>query len=368
MDSKFDIFREKNILVTGHTGFKGSWLVSWLKKLGANVSGFSDRVPTISSHYVETGLDKIIADNRGDITDYVAIKKIINDFQPDFLFHLAAEALVGDAYLNPRIAFQTNAIGTVNVLEALREVDTPTVAIFITSDKVYDNVEWIWGYRETDPMGGKDPYSASKGMAELAIRSYFHSYYNKPNCPIRIGIGRAGNVIGGGDWATNRLVPDCIKSWADRKQVTIRNMDATRPWQHVLEPLSGYMLLAKNLYADSNFNGEAFNFGPTEENNYSVRELITTMQGYWKNVSWKSDYGSGEKHHEAGLLKLNCDKALSLLKWKSNLSYIETVEFTMEWYKAFYDDKNVNVKALTDDQIDKYVSIAKDRDMVWTKK
>lgn len=364
----FKIFQGKNVLVTGHTGFKGSWLVSWLTRLGANVAGFSDRIPTTPSHFVESGIATRISDHRGDVNDLEAVKKLISDFRPDFIFHLAAEALVGEAYENPQRAFQTNALGTVNVLEALRCVQSPTVCIFITSDKVYDNVEWIWGYREVDAIGGKDPYSASKGMAELAIKSYFSSFFNAPDSVVKIGVGRAGNVIGGGDWSANRLVPDCVKSWSQNEEVEIRNLDATRPWQHVLEPLSGYLALAESLSHGHTSNGEAFNFGPPAENDFSVRDLITSMQSYWNNVAFKDVAPSAILHHEAGLLKLNCDKAQSLLGWKASLSYSETVKLTMEWYKAFYEEDNLDVRALTDSQIDKYVCIAKNSGTTWAVK
>ena len=237
----------------------------------------------------------------------------------------------------------------------------------ITSDKAYDNVEWIWGYRETDPLGGKDPYSASKGMAELAIRSFVDSYYNAKDSNVRIGIARAGNVIGGGDWALDRIVPDCILAWANNQTVEIRKPYATRPWQHVLEPLSGYLTLAKKLSLGNNFHGQAYNFGPSNDQNYNVSQLINEMSKYWNKVKWK-DVSISQKHvHEAGLLKLNCDKALFDLDWRSTLNFQETVKMTVEWYKEFYQKKPVSMNDFSIKQIQKYVKFANQNNVSWAK-
>ena len=361
-----EIFRDKTVLITGHTGFKGSWLSLWLKDIGADVIGYSLDIPSKPSNFEATGLKDFICHNIGDIGDVEKIKHIIDEFKPDFLFHLAAQALVRPSYSNPLDTFKTNTIGSVSILESLRNVDKKTVCIMITSDKAYDNLEWQWGYRETDKLGGKDPYSASKGMAELAIRSYFESFYSTKNQRIRIGIARAGNVIGGGDWAKDRIIPDCIRAWSEGNSVDIRNPNATRPWQHVLEPLSGYLLLAANLSESEKNNGEAYNFGPSSDNNYSVGELIEEMKKSWDKVNW-SDISNEESNlYEAGLLKLNCDKALLDLDWKPNLDFTDTVKMTAEWYKKYYQFEHKTMHNFCIQQIRDYVESAKSKSISWS--
>ena len=331
-------FFGKTILVTGHTGFKGSWLTTWLSMLGAKVVGVSEKIPTIPSNFETLLPDLNITDLRLDITDRIAIRDVIIAHQPDFVFHLAAQALVRPSYESPVETFMTNAIGTATVLDGLRSLNKPVVAVMITSDKAYDNVEWVWGYRETDRLGGKDPYSASKGMAELAIRSYVESFFNSPKSNVRVGITRAGNVIGGGDWAVDRIVPDCMDAWSRGALVDIRSPNSTRPWQHVLEPLSGYLQLAATLSKSAVYHGQSYNFGPAADQNYSVGQLIDAMAVHWENVRWK-DISSDEQHlHEAGLLKLNCDKALFDLDWQPTLNFEETVKITVEWYKHYYQN------------------------------
>ena len=333
------IFNNKTVLVTGHTGFKGSWLCTWLNYLGAEVVGVSDDVVSNPSNYSVSSLSGFIQDCRVDIRDTDKVALLIKEIQPDFVFHLAAQALVRPSYENPIETMTTNAIGTANVLDALRTLDKKVVAVMITSDKAYDNVEWERGYLETDRLGGKDPYSASKGMAELAIRSYVESFFNSQDSNVKVGITRAGNVIGGGDWAIDRIVPDCMEAWANGKTVDIRSPHATRPWQHVLEPLSGYLCLAENLYLDSQYHGEAYNFGPSADQNYPVSKLIDEMSKYWDQIKW-NDVSENEGHvHEASLLKLNCDKALFDLEWHSALQFEETVKMTVEWYKEYYKNR-----------------------------
>mgnify|MGYP000132515266 CR=1 FL=1 len=366
--SSLDIYKGAKVVVTGHTGFKGSWLVAWLKQLGAIVSGVSIDIPSKPSHYLSAKLHDQVDDYRIDIRDNNELKLILEKIQPDFVFHLAAQALVRPSYNSPLDTITTNAIGTVNVLDVLRNLDKPVVAVMITSDKSYDNVEWIWGYREIDRLGGKDPYSASKGMAELAIRSYFESFFNTPDSNVRIGIARAGNVIGGGDWAIDRIVPDCIKAWSLNEIVDIRSPNATRPWQHVLEPLSGYLALGALLSKNYRNHGEAYNFGPEASQNYPVSELIDEMALHWSQVRW-NDISKSETHlHEAGLLKLNCDKALFDLKWKSTMEFSETVRMTVEWYKAFYEKKEPNMYDFTIRQISDYTNLARDKGIEWANK
>ena len=362
----FDKYKNKSVLVTGNTGFKGSWLSVWLNKLGANVFGFSLGMPTSPNNYEVSGLDNISETVFADVKDLDALKDIIEKSQPDYIFHLAAQSLVKQSYESPIDTFSTNAIGSANVLEASRILNKQVSIVMITSDKAYDNVEWKWGYRENDRLGGKDPYSASKGMAEIAIRSYFESFMSK-EASHRIGITRAGNVIGGGDWALDRIVPDCVRSWSSNESVKIRSPGATRPWQHVLEPLGGYLTLGALLETKDSINGEAYNFGPPADQNFSVAELISEMQKYWENVEWENTSTNGVLHHEAGLLKLNCDKSLFDLNWHPALNFTDTVRFTAEWYKAFYDDKNDNMLEFTSKQIDEYTNIAIKKNISWAK-
>ena len=290
---------------------------------------------------------------------------MVDEIQPDFVFHLAAQALVRRSYNAPLETLAVNGLGTANVLEALRGLKKPVVAIMITSDKAYDNVEWKWGYRETDRIGGKDPYSASKGLAELVLQSYLHSFFRAPSTQLRLGIARAGNVIGGGDWAEDRIVPDCVKAWAQGASVVVRNPSATRPWQHVLEPLSGYLILVQELSKRIDFHGEAYNFGPPSNQNHTVGELIDGMVKYWPSLNW-TDVSSDKHPHEAGLLKLNCDKAYADLAWLPALCFDETVRFTAEWYKTFYEGSG-SMHDFSLSQIYQYTQLAALRGISWAK-
>ena len=362
-----NIYNNKKVMVTGHTGFKGTWLTSWLLELGAEVYGISNGLLTNPSHFKAAQLKKHIHNFDADIRDWERIKEIVCQVQPDFVFHLAAQALVRLSYREPLNTLNTNIMGTANILEALRGLDYPCNAVIITSDKCYDNVEWVWGYRENDSLGGKDPYSASKGAAELVIRTYSNSYFANENSPVKIVSARAGNVIGGGDWAEDRIVPDCMRSWSQEKAVEIRSPRATRPWQHVLEPLSGYLSLGEHLAANSVLNGESFNFGPPADQNYTVGELIEAMEQHWKNIQWKDVSDAEMQVYEAGLLKLCCDKALNLLNWKPGLDFKDTVRFTVVWYKTFYEHPDDDIFLLTQRQIKEYVTSAQNRKVSWTK-
>ena len=350
-------FADKTVLVTGHTGFKGSWLVAWLKGLGANVAGIALDPPTQPAHFDVARLGEGMTDLRLDIRDWRAVEDAVLSVQPDFVFHLAAQALVRTAYAAPLETWQTNVMGTLHVLEALRKIDRPCAAVIITSDKCYDNVEWVWGYREADAMGGPDPYSASKGAAELAIRSHVKSFFPKEETKVRIASARAGNVIGGGDWAADRLVPDCVVAWSKRETVQLRNPQATRPWQHVLEPLSGYLTLATRLAGDASLHGEAFNFGPPAQQNHSVLELVQQMSRHWDQVRWEDISRQHSGPYESGLLKLNCDKALHYLNWHAALGFEDTVRLTAEWYRAFYADPSA-ISRVTQDQLEYYWTAA----------
>ena len=351
------LFQNCTVLVTGHTGFKGSWLSVWLKLLGADVTGIALDTPSQPSHFETAGLSEILEDHRLDIRDGEALKHLISQTQPDFVFHLAAQALVRQSYDDPVATYQTNAIGTLNLLETLRSMKKKCTAVLITSDKCYNNVEWVWGYRETDVLGGPDPYSASKGVAELVIGSHVKSFFPKDGA-VRIAIGRAGNVIGGGDWAQDRIIPDCVCSWAKGNSVQLRNPLATRPWQHVLEPLSGYLALATELHKNPEIHGEPFNFGPSAHQNHTVLELVQEMSKYWDKVRWEENFNTDEHPYESGLLKLNCDKALHYLHWQAVLNFEDTVKLTTEWYQSYYNDPQ-NIREFTISQIKEYSRLAK---------
>jgi CDP-glucose 4,6-dehydratase len=357
-------FAEKKVIITGHTGFKGAWLTSWLKQLGAEVVGIALDSPTDPSHFVAANMADNMVDLRIDIRDRVALEEAIVSAQPDFVFHLAAQALVRCSYEDPIQTWETNVLGTLHILESLRQLDKPCAAVIITSDKCYDNVEWVWGYRETDAMGGPDPYSASKGAAELAIRSHIKSYFPKASSKVRIASARAGNVIGGGDWAADRIVPDCVKAWSTDNLVELRNPHSTRPWQHVLEPLSGYLSLAIALSHRPELHAEPFNFGPQAQQNHSVLELVQQMALHWEKVRWQDVSGSLVGPYESGLLKLNCDKSLHYLQWHAVMGFQDTVQMTAEWYRAYYQ-KPAKIATTTNAQIATYTAIAKKHGLAW---
>lgn len=361
------VYKNKRVLVTGHTGFKGSWLVAWLKKLGADVIGISKEIPTSPSMFQELQLLKEDKDYRVDIRNLDSVIQILKTTKPDFIFHLAAQPIVSVSYSDPIGTISSNVIGTTNILEALRLLNFKCNAIIITSDKAYDNIEQVWGYKEDDKMGGKDIYSGSKGAAELIINSYYHSFFKIKKSNVKIAIGRAGNVIGGGDWAKDRIVVDCMLAWSKSKKVEIRSPKATRPWQHVLEPLSGYLDLGSNLYLSESLNGEAFNFGPRAEQNHNVEQLLKDLSKYWDfdSVSQAFMITGNIPFKEAGLLKLNCDKALIYLKWQANLAYEDTIRFTSEWYYNFYNYKK-SMYDLTNRQIEEYENMAKQKKIKWT--
>ncbi len=359
-----EYFRGKTILVTGNTGFKGSWLTAWLLQLGAEVVGLSDGIPTEPSHFVAASLVSRVHQHTADLRDPGAVELVIRQAEPDFLFHLAAQALVRRAYGDPILTFHTNTLGTAHVLEALRKLNKPCVAVLITSDKCYDNVEWVWGYRETDALGGSDPYSASKAAAEMVIRSYLHSYFPKGGS-VRIGVGRAGNVIGGGDWASDRIVPDCVRAWSEGETVELRSPLATRPWQHVLEPLSGYLALAAELTTRAELHGEPLNFGPPSQQNHTVLELVECMSRHWEQVRWRDVSCDKGGPYESGLLKLNCDKALQMLRWQAVLDFEQTVRLTAEWYRHYYQQPDRCILEFTLAQIADYTAGASRKGLAW---
>lgn len=361
-----DVYKGKTVLVTGHTGFKGSWLCLWLKKLGAKVVGIGLDPISDNSFYEVNNINSLLFDKRFDIRNLEKFKSLIDDNEPDFVFHLAAQSLVRKSYINPIETWSTNLIGTLNVLESLRSLKKKCTCVLITSDKCYLNNEWIWGYRETDRLGGSDPYSASKASAELAIKCYVDSYFNCNESLVKIASARAGNVIGGGDWSEDRIVPDCMRAWSSSERVKLRSPNSTRPWQHVLEPLSGYLTLASKLDKSKVLNGNSFNFGPSVTENHSVLELVKMMGDSWEKVIWEDFSSNKEEFHESGLLKLNCDKAQGILNWQSTLTFKETIRFTVEWYKEFFESKE-NISHKSSSQIDEYILLAQKISQEWTK-
>ena len=361
------IYSGKKVLITGHTGFKGSWLTAWLTKMNASVCGVSIDIPTSPSLFEILGLEDKISHNQVDVRDLEKLSEIVETFQPDFIFHLAAQAIVSTSYADPLGTITTNIIGTTNILEAARKLKNKCAIVMITSDKCYENVEWEWGYRETDSLGGKDIYSASKGAAEVIISAYVRSFYNNDSSShLRVATGRAGNVIGGGDWAMDRIVADAVRSWNMGKPVKIRSPDAPRPWQHVLEPLSGYLLLGDRLYSDVALHGQSFNFGPLSERNKTVEELLQDLSKIWGLTSKEQVFSVVEKipFNEAGLLRLVCDKATFHLKWSANMPYSECVTTVGEWYREYYNGGS-DMLDFTYSQIKAYEGLAKARGLVW---
>ncbi len=355
-----NIFKNKTVIITGHTGFKGSWLSFWLKTLGANVIGISLNIPTNPSNFKTIIGNKYIKSYKLDLKNFLKIKKIILKHKPDFVFHLAAQALVKKSYINPLLTWNSNLLGTVNLLESLRYLKKNCVAVIITSDKSYKNLEIKRGYVEEDQLGGYDPYSASKGATEFAIGSFVKSFFYKKS-KVKIGIARAGNVIGGGDWSEDRLLPDCIKSWSKGKKVNIRNPYSTRPWQHVLEALSGYILLAVKLKLDPKIHGEAFNFGPKLNHNYSVLSLLKRIKKIWPSILWTTTKKK-KKFKESNLLKLNCTKAKKIMNWQSTLSFNENIKMTIDWYKAYYISKDSKkMRIFSENQIFQFMNLIKKR-------
>jgi len=366
------LYKGKKVLVTGHTGFKGSWLCVWLKELGAEVIGYSLEPPSIPNNFEACNLESKITHIHGDIRNLEYLQAIFNKYNPEMVFHLAAQPLVRLSYEEPKLTFDINVGGTVNVLEALRL--TPSVRAFInvTSDKCYENREWVWGYREEDPMGGHDPYSASKGCAELAFSAYRRSFFtDKFSGERKIGVAsvRAGNAIGGGDWGIDRIIPDCIRSLTKSESIGVRCPDAIRPWQHVLEPLSGYIWLGALLLKDPGKYSGAWNFGPQNEATRTVREVVETIIKLWGSGSW-TDISTIEPNpvHEATLLKLCCDKAHGYLNWGTCLTLEEGLGLTVQWYKDYFQyDLPPNMYSKCVAQIKGYTLVAQRQNLTWAR-
>lgn len=357
-----NVYKDRKVFVTGNTGFKGSWLVLWLIKLGAKVIGYSLPPPTYPNHHEILKLDfeTIIA----DIRDFQSIYRAIASFQPDIIFHLAAQSLVRKSYQDPVETFEINVMGTVNIFEACRRIGTVKAIVNITSDKCYENQEWIWGYRESDPLGGHDPYSASKGCAELVTASYCRSFfplseYQKTHQTLVTSV-RAGNVIGGGDWGEDRLIPDIMRAVSKNEKAIIRNPEATRPWQHVLEPLAGYLFLGQRLLEGKKEFSGAWNFGPNEEGHKIVLNVVKELKTYWENIDF--EIVSDEKNpHEAKLLKLDCSKAHAQLGWRPVWDNSTMFRKTVEWYREFYELGRV----LSHNHLAEYINDAKQKRASW---
>ncbi|QIN62846.1 CDP-glucose 4,6-dehydratase [Caballeronia sp. SBC1] len=347
----------KKVFLTGHTGFKGSWLTLWLQALGARVTGFAlapDTTPNLFTlGRVDDGIESII----GDIRDRALLAEAMKAASPDIVIHMAAQPLVRESYVTPVETYETNVMGTVHVLDAIRQVPGVRSVVVVTTDKCYENREWEWGYRENEAMGGYDPYSSSKGCAELVTSAYRNSFFNPATYAkhgVAMASGRAGNVIGGGDWAADRLIPDIMRAISRGETVNIRNPHAIRPWQHVLEPLSGYLILAERLYTDGPRFADAWNFGPNDSDAQPVQAIVERLTSQWGDgARWSLD--GGEHPHEATFLKLDCSKARARLGWRPRWDLNHTLDSIVAWYKAAA--RNEDVKAVTLAQIDQYTQI-----------
>ena len=332
-----NIYHGKRILITGNTGFKGSWLTIMLKILGAKIVGYSSPdLPSTPCNFEICGLSSLIVNIGGDILDKNKLMGVISQYEPEIVFHLAAQPIVRRSYVYPQDTFFINMGGTVNILECIRRSKSVKAAVIITSDKCYQNDEWVWGYRENDSLGGNDPYSASKACAEIATKAYIKSFFSERDSP-KIATARSGNVIGGGDWSEDRIIPDCVRSYSKGDKLEIRNTEATRSWMHVLDSLSGYLWLGANLLqSDNAIAGEAFNFGPSNDAHRTVEELIREFSITWKGGEWIVRDSNSDEKKESYFLKLNADKALHHLGWHTTLSFERSVAFTADWYKTFY--------------------------------
>jgi CDP-glucose 4,6-dehydratase len=343
----YSFWRDKKVFVTGHTGFKGGWLTLWLHQMGAKVTGYSLPAPTTPSFFEAVKLSDLCSHKIGDIRDYQAMKNALEESQAEIVFHMAAQPLVRKSYKDPIETYSTNVMGTVNLLEAVRFCETVQSCVIITTDKCYENKEWVWGYRENDRLGGHDPYSNSKACSELVVSAYLKSFF-KTEAKIGIASARAGNVIGGGDFAEDRLIPDIYRAIFNNTELKIRYPESTRPWQHVLVPLSGYIELAEKLYLDKKKYSDSFNFGPKDEDCISVGNLILKASQYW-GYKLPVVLEDGNHLHEAKFLKLDISKAFSSLNWKPEWNVDESIEKTAKWYKSFIN--NEDVRSLSLDQI-----------------
>jgi CDP-glucose 4,6-dehydratase len=356
-----NVYKNKKVLVTGDTGFKGSWLALWLKELGAEVYGFALPPQRTHDNFVTTDLTMLIHHQDGDVRDFDAFSRFAQSVQPDIAFHLAAQPIVLESYQNPKYTFETNILGTVNFFEIIRSLASVKAAVNITSDKCYQNNEWVWGYREQDPMGGKDPYSASKGCAELVTASYRHSFFSTGDT-CAVASARAGNVIGGGDWADKRIVPDFFRALQQGQPIELRNPHATRPWQFVLEPLSGYLQLGAQLFLEGKEFSGGWNFGPGDALEHTVQDIIESMIQKTGRGKLQIE-NQTHKLHEATLLRLDISKAMTFLHWRPVLTYDELIDFTAEGYQV--DLSGGDVLTSRKEQLQKYMRLAYERNVAW---
>lgn len=352
-----DFWNGKRVFITGHTGFKGAWLSFWLKSMGAEVFGYALPPSSSPDLFSLLNLDNEMQYVFGDIRDFNNFSKTLKTFNPDIVVHMAAQAIVRQSYKNPVETFEVNAMGTVHLLEAIRHTQNTKAVVCVTSDKCYDNKEWHWRYRENDAMGGWDPYSASKGCTELIISSYRNSFFNKDDYRqhgVAISSVRAGNVIGGGDWGQDRLVPDIMKAFSQNEKVIIRNPSATRPWQYVLDLLSGYLVLAERLFKDGPDYMEAWNFGPNDNDEKTVLDIVKTVCTLWGDgARWQLDGNAKANPHEAFTLKLDSSKSRNRLGWKPKLTLEKSLEYVVDWYRTYYSTED-SMKCFTEKQIAMY--------------
>lgn len=352
-------WKDKRVLVTGHTGFKGGWLSLWLQAMGAEVTGYALDPPTRPGLFERARIAEGMTSINGDVRDLDRLRAVMQEHRPEVIFHLAAQAIVREAYQDPVETYSTNVMGTVHMLEAARQTDSVRAIVSITSDKCYENKEWVWGYRETDALGGRDPYSSSKGCAEMVISSYRRSFFSEDDdahSGIAVASTRAGNVIGGGDWAQDRLIPDIVRAFQSGQPVHIRNPKSTRPWQHVLMPLDGYLTLAEHLWADGPRFAESWNFGPDEHDARPVLWIVERMKALWgEGASWERD--EADHPHEDTYLHLDCAKAKRRLGWQPQLPLGKTLEWIVEWYQHA-QQPSADMRALTEEQIARYENFA----------
>ena len=350
LNSERSFWHDKNVVITGHTGFKGSWLAFWLTHLGAKVTGYALDPLTDTNLFSVLNIEKSIIDNREDMRDLLSLKSVIQSSQPEIVIHLAAQALVRESYKDPVGTYATNVMGTVNLMEATRSCDSVRVILVVTSDKCYENREIDYGYCESDPMGGHDPYSSSKGCAELVTSAFRRSFF-EDDLVVEVASARAGNVIGGGDWATDRIIPDAMRAFVDGKILLVRNPGAVRPWQHVLEPLSGYMTLCEKMWDQPSMFSEGWNFGPKDESVRTVEEVTERVSDLWgNNASWEKS--NDDDLYEATLLKLDITKAKEKLGWKPRWDLDTALDKIVSWYKSYYNGEDIHAMSL--EQIKEY--------------
>lgn len=364
------VFKGRRVFITGHTGFKGAWLSLWLAELGAKVYGYALAPPTKPSLFEDADIANCLAGHQvADVRDAGCLLEAVRATQPEIVFHLAAQPLVRTSYAEPRETYETNVMGTVNLLEALRAVDSVRVCQVITSDKCYENREWVYAYRENDSLGGHDPYSNSKACVELVVSSYRNAFFSpmERDGGVSLASCRAGNVIGGGDWAEDRIIPDCIRALSESRPVQVRNPDAIRPWQHVLEPLSGYLWLAARQWQEPARYADAWNFGPISIGNIPVRRIVEQAVQAWGQGEWHCAHSQQKSAtlHEANYLKLDCTKANTLLDWLPVYNVTECINHTVDWYRHWHANSQFDAKAFTLGQVRAYMSQAQGAGQAW---